>query len=431
MAQSLRTLLIPVKSLFAGTITFTLGNSLLGVVLPLRMETAGYSVALTGLVMAAYYLGLALGGFRAKRVIMRIGHIRAFAVFAAITAATCLAYSFFFSPAAWVALRIINGFCIAGMTTGIESWLNERSSNETRGRVLGYYMLVFYLAIALGQTLINLAPVGGSEHLMISASLIGLSLIPIAFTTLGEPHLNELRVLGIRKLFDASRVGVVGAAVAGILVGSFYALGIVFARRIGLDVTQAALFMSTVVIGGLAFQVPVGMLADRYDRRLVMSCILIVVGMSWGLLSMSIANGVSVFVLMAMALAFGGAISSVYPLCVAQTFDRLERKYYVAASGRLLMVYSIGATIGPIMASILMSLYGPYSFFIFESTVAISYAVFVLFAVLLGDQLPQEGREKFVPLPDISPIASSLDPRTKPLEEGADIDSNVRNKIAD
>lgn len=404
----------PVRSLIGGTVVFMAGNSLLGVVLPLRMQAADYSVALIGAIMAAYYLGLAYGGLKGKRVILRIGHIRAFSTFAALTAATCLAYDFFFSPAAWVILRIINGFCIAGMTTSIESWLNERSSNETRGRVLGVYMLAFYLAIALGQTLVNIAPVGGSDHLMIAAMLIGLSLVPIAMTRLGEPNLRALRVLGLKELYAASRVGVIGACVAGVLVGSFYALGVVFARQIGLDVTEAALFMSTVVIGGLAAQMPVGMLADKFDRRIVMSCMLIAVGTSWGLLSNSIATGVPMVYLMVMALAFGGAISSVYPLCVAQTFDRLERKFYVAASGRLLMVYSIGATIGPLLAATLMSIYGPFSFFLFESAVAIAYAIFVLFSVWNGPKLPAEGREKFVPLPDISPVAMALDPRTEP-----------------
>lgn len=414
MAHNLRRLLAPVKSLLGGTVALVAGNSLLGIILPLRMEAAGYPVALTGAIMAAYYLGLAAGGLRGKRVIFRIGHIRAFAAFAALTAATCLAYAFFFNPAAWVILRVVNGFCIAGMTTTIESWLNERSSNETRGRVLGYYMLTFYLAIALGQTLVNVAPVDGSDHLMIAAALIGLSLIPIALTSLGEPNLGELRVLGVKKLYAASPVGVVGAGVAGILVGSFYALGVVFARQIGLSVTEAALFMSTVVLGGLGFQVPVGILADKFDRRVVMSCMLIAVGTSWGLLSNSITNGVPLVALMVMALAFGGAISSVYPLCVAQTFDRLERKYYVAASGCLLMVYSIGATIGPLLASTLMSIYGPYSFFLFESTVAIAYAIFVLFRVRVRPCLPADEREKFVPLPDISPVAMTLDPRTEP-----------------
>lgn len=420
------------KSLLVGTAAFMAGNSLLGVVLPLRMEAAGYPVALTGAIMAAYYLGLALGGFKAKHVILRIGHIRAFSTFAAVAAATCLAYAFFFNPAAWLILRIINGFCIAGMTTSIESWLNERSSNQTRGRVLGVYMLAVYLAVACGQTLVNIAPLEGSDHLMTAAALIGLSLVPIALTRLGEPNLGELRVLGIKQLFAASPVGVIGAGVAGILIGSFYALGVVFARQIGLSVSEAALFMSIVVLGGLAFQVPVGMLADRFDRRIVMSGMLISVGTTWGLLSNSIAGGVALVPLMIMALVFGGTISSVYPLCVAQTFDRLDRKYYVAASGRLLMVYSIGATIGPILASALMSIYGPSSFFLFESAIAIAYAIFVLYRVRARPKEPEDEREKFVPLPDISPAAMALDPRTEPdLSEPDSLPDRQQNGTAD
>tara|TARA_R110002072_G_scaffold43312_2_gene121611 strand:+ start:64 stop:687 length:624 start_codon:yes stop_codon:yes gene_type:complete len=200
-------------------------------------------------------------------------------------------------------------------------------------------------------------------------------------------------------------------------VGSFYALGVVFARQIGLTVPEAAMFMSTVVLGGLGFQVPVGMLADRFDRRIVMSCLLLVVGVSWGLLSTALSGGVPLVVLITMALAFGGAISSVYPLCVAQTFDRLEKRFYVAASGRLLMVYSIGATVGPLLASFLMSIFGPASFFLFESAVAVLYALFVLVAIRNRQALPVEGREKFVPLPYISPVAVELDPRTPEEEE--------------
>ncbi|WP_417586148.1 MFS transporter [Pararhodobacter oceanensis] len=420
MVLNLRAVMAPVRSLLTATVAFMAGNSLLGVVLPLRMEAADYPVALTGVIMAAYYLGLAFGGYKAKHIIMRIGHIRAFSSFAALTAATCLGHAFLFDPLAWGGLRIINGFCIAGMTTAIESWLNSRSSNETRGRVLGVYMLTFYLALALGQTMVNIAPVGDDELLMISSLLIGLSLIPVAMTRLGEPDLGKLRVLGIARLFQASKVGVVGAAVAGVLIGSFYAMGVVYARQVGLSVAQTAMFMSTVVLGGLAFQLPVGIVADRMDRRLVMAGLLIAVGASWALLSLAFARDLPLLALMILALVFGGTMSSVYPLCVAQTFDRLNRKYYVAASGRLLMVYSIGATIGPLIASALMALFGPQSFFVFESLVACSYALFVFYGVWAAPAEPKEAREKFVPVPDISPAAVALDPRIEPEELARD-----------
>ena len=266
----------------------------------------------------------------------------------------------------------------------------------------------------------NVAPVQSSDLLMLSSALIGLSLIPIAVTRLGKPDISNIRVLRVREIYAASKVGVVGAGVAGMLIGSFYALAVVFARQVGLSASEAAMFMSVVVLGGLGFQLPVGMLADRYDRRIVMSVILIAVGVSWWLLSLSFANGVPLIALMVMALAFGGAISSVYPLCVAQTFDRLDRRYYVAASGRLLMVYSIGATIGPLLASMLMSVFGPASFFVFESLIAITYAIFVLFRVKSAPQIPQGEREKFVPLPDISPAVMALDPRAEPEEKARD-----------
>lgn len=114
---------------------------------------------------------------------------------------------------------------------------------------------------------------------------------------------------------------------------------------------------------------------------------------------------------------WGGAMSSVYPLFVAQTFDRLERKYYIAASGRLLMVYSIGATIGPVLAAVLMSVYGPSSFFLFESVVAILYAVFVLTQVARRPAKSADQQEPYVPLPDITSIAMALDPRTEAADK--------------
>lgn len=412
MTQDVRQILGSVKSLLGGTAAFMAGNSLLGVILPLRMEAAGHPVALIGAIMAAYYFGLALGGLRSKHVIFRIGHIRAFAVFAALTAATTLAYAAFDHAAAWLLLRVVNGFCIAGLTGAIESWLNTRSSNETRGRVLGFYMLTFFLATAAGQTLINLAEVGAPDLFMLAASLIGLSLIPVAMTSLGEPNLSDSRVLNVRALFAASKVGVIGAGVAGLMIGSFYALAVVFAIKIGLSVSEAALFMSVVVLGGLTFQVPIGMLADRYDRRFVMSGALMAVGIAWGALASFIVSGLPFAALLIVGVAFGGAMSSVYPLCVAQTFDRLERKYYVAASGRLLMVYSIGATVGPLLAAALMSIYGPASFFLFESTVAVLYAAFVLVHASRHPSLPADKRAKYVPLPDVTPIVMGLDPRT-------------------
>jgi len=162
---------------------------------------------------------------------------------------------------------------------------------------------------------------------------------------LGEPNLSDSRVLKVRDLYAASKVGVIGAGVAGLMVGSFYALGVVFAIKIGLSVSETAMFMSVVVLGGLAFQLPIGVLADRYDRRFVMSGVLMAVGVAWGTLAGFIASGLPLVALLIVGVGFGGAMSSVYPLCVAQTFDRLERKGIDAMDASLPTGLSLGASI--------------------------------------------------------------------------------------
>jgi MFS family permease len=211
----LREVLASIRSLLSGGAAFIVGNSLLGIALPLRMEAADYPVGLIGIIMTDYYVGLALGSIYGKRIIMRVGHIRAFAAFAAVAATTALAYPLAFAAVAWLGLRLVNGFCIAGLTATIESWLNDRSSNRTRGRVLGLYMVTYYLALASGQLLVNVADVTAPELFMLAAGLICLSLVPVALTGLGAPALDGHRSLSVRELYAASPTGVVGASVAG------------------------------------------------------------------------------------------------------------------------------------------------------------------------------------------------------------------------
>ena len=110
MAISVREVVTATRSLLSASAVFVVGNSLLGIALPLRMEAAGYPIGLIGAIMTAYYAGLALGSVYGKQVILRVGHIRAFAAFAAIAAAAALAYPLAFAPVAWLVLRLVNGF---------------------------------------------------------------------------------------------------------------------------------------------------------------------------------------------------------------------------------------------------------------------------------------------------------------------------------
>src|ERR1700753_2271197 len=152
-----------VLSLLLGTLILVLGNSLLGIVVPVRMGLEHVPEFQSGLVMSAYYLGFVLGSARVQALIRRAGHIRAFAALAAGLTAAVLLQALIFDVWVWGILRIANGFCMDALYAIIESWLNVKSSNENRGQVLSIYVVTVYTASFGGQFLVNIGSVSGFE----------------------------------------------------------------------------------------------------------------------------------------------------------------------------------------------------------------------------------------------------------------------------
>lgn len=405
-----------VAALLLGIGIMNLGNSLLGITLPLRMEAAQYSTLVTGVVMAAYFGGLLVGSIYGKRLIGAVGHIRAFAGLAAVMAAVALVHPLLFDATIWAVLRFISGFCIAGLFAALESWLNERSDNTTRGQVLGIYMIVNYVAIALGQLMVNLWDLRGFEAFMVASLLVSLSLVPVVLTQIQAPDLSDSKPLSLRQLFAASPLAPVGACVAGAAMGAYFGLGPLVARQIGFDVFRVSVFMSSVIVGGLLSQWPMGRLSDRFDRRTVLLIVLalallVAVG---GIAAQTFADPFPP--LMVIGLLLGVTMTTIYPICVAQAFDYIDRERYVAASSGLLLSYAIGSTAGPVLGALAMDAMGPYGFFAYIAACMAAFAAFVLYRMRVRSPLPADLQEQVVSLPRMSPIASELDPRLAPDE---------------
>src|SRR5690606_35177905 len=161
---------------------------------------------------------------------------------------------------------------------------------------------------------------------------------------MNAPPLVSSETLSMRALFTISPLGVVGALLTGAMLGAFYSLGSIYARRLGMALSSVALFMSTVTCGGVALQWPLGMLSDRFDRRRVI--VVAFAGTLLAGLAAALADqaGLALFVCGAL---FGGLSFALYPLCVAHANDHLAPDQRVAASGGLVLTYSAGAAAGP------------------------------------------------------------------------------------
>lgn len=396
----------PVRSLLAAIFVLMAGSGFLSTLIGLRLERAGNATIIIGLVATAYFAGLTVGALRAGRIVCRVGHIRAFGAFVALLSASTLTYGLIQHPALWAALRLVDGFCVAGVFICIESWLGDRAESETRGSILAAYMIALYSGQALGQMLLSTGEIGPAIPFQLASILITLAILPVCLTHAMAPAVGEGGSLSFARLFDASPLGAAGALVTGLILGAFYGLAAIFARRLGLALDATATFMATVILGGVALQWPLGQLSDRYDRRRVIVASFAATALV-GLLLATEPHGAALF---AAGAAFGGLSFALYPLCVAHVNDRLDSTERVSASGQLVLLYSGGAALGPLLAAVAMSRTGAGGLFLFVAVCAALMLAFSLWRLLAAASVPADAQGDFQIFPRTTPMAGLLDP---------------------
>lgn len=403
----------PIAALLLSVFILFLGNGLQGTVLPIR----GYSEAFTslqlGILGAVYYAGFTIGCIVCPMAIKRAGHIRAFAVFTTIASTSAILHAMVLHPFAWFFFRGLTGLCFAGIFMVIESWLNDKGTNENRGQLLSIYQIVQLSALTGGQLLLNLANPDGFELFAVVTVLISLAIVPVSLTTASAPPpVHQVR-MRIRWLYTVSPVAVIGCLAVGLANGSFWALAPVFAQRSLLSVSEIAYFMGAAIVGGAIMQWPLGHISDRVDRRLV--AVGAAAAAAFAGLAMGILGGKSEIWLLALSACFGAFAFPLYALCIAHANDVVEPQDRIDVSSGLLLVFGVGAVIGPFAASAVMALASHRALFLYTAAVHALTAVFALYRMRQRQALPPEERTDFVAVPPSSPTVFEIDPRTPDL----------------
>jgi MFS family permease len=395
--------LITLSSILFSYGLLLLANGLFMTLLGVRTQVEGFSANLTGLVVATYFSGLLLGGLFAARVVARVGHIRSFAAFASLMSASSLLHPIFVDGYAWMAFRLVAGFCMAGMIMVVESWLNESASNNTRGKILSIYMITNYFAAGCGNFLLTAGDPSNYELFSLASIIFSLSLVPVLLTRTKAPAPALSRRMHVWELYRIAPLGVVGVFCCGLVNASINGLGSVFATNVGFDSQQLATFMAVMVMSGLILQWPVGLLSDRIGRGPLLVYIPLIVALAavWQIY----AEG---FHAVLVGAGFLGAfVFTLYSLSAATANDRVTSSQRVQVAGALLITYGAGAIIGPLVASQFMSLLGPQGLFFYIALIEI---VLCSFSIITRKQRvgSPDKRKPYVMLPSNQATSNQL-----------------------
>jgi MFS family permease len=406
----LRTI-VSIYSLLAAVAILLLGSGFLGTVVALRAGIEQFHTALIGLIMAGFFFGYVVGSYLCPHFVRSFGHIRSFSAFAAIGCASVILHGLWIDPVAWIGLRIVTGICMLGMYLVIESWLSGLSTNRTRGGLFAVYMTINLLALGAGQYLILIYGVAGVAPFALSALFFSLALVPMALTRMPQPTAVVPARLGMRQLYATSPLGATGAFISGLVNGAFWGMGPVFALAAGFTETGIAMFMSGVIFGGALLQWPLGHLSDNRDRRLVM----LGVSLAGALAALTVFLLVKVYpnASFVVAILFGGCAFSIYSLSVAHANDHAGTDQILETSRGLLLLSGIGASLGPILAGLLMGQLGAGSLMLYFTLLMVLLAGFSWFRRRVGVQLSAAEQGDFVMMARTSTEVLELDPRAE------------------
>ena len=391
----------------AGLSVFALASGYLMTLVPLRLNTTHDSEVLAGYIGAVYYLGLLAGSFRAEKVVSAIGHIRSFAAFMALLCASVLSLAFSENMALWLLLRFVNGLAVAGIFVVVESWLLSESNEHNRGRIIAFYMVSLYGANAVGQLFVGLIDSATLMPFILIGTLLALSIIPTTVTRIPTPEIEAPSTLNFVRLYQLSPSGVIGCLTGGMVLGALYSLLPIYLLNDTTSNHSVGVMLGITMIGGMLLQYPVGYCSDFIDRRKVLvtisaigciACLLIV----W--LPMN-------FWLQALLLfVIGGATFSLYPLAISHGCDHMQPEDIVAGTQGLLLAYSSGACIGPIIGAYVMNSITDGLMLFFVVIMGFT-GLFFLVRIPARPQIYSSDEQPFVPVPRTTPVMAQIDPR--------------------
>ena len=428
-------------ALFTGFGMIIISHGFQGNLLGIRAVLEEFNYIATGTMMSGYFIGYFVGANMVPNLVSKVGHIRVFAAFASIASLSALVHAVFVDPYVWTISRFLTGFSMIGIFIIVESWLNDRATNKTRGKVLSIYMLVTYLGMSMGNLLLNVSSPKNYEPFIMISLLFSIALVPILLTKRKPPKFKKTSSIKIKELFKISPFGSFSTFCSGFIFSAMLTMLSVYAVTMNLSVFEISVLLVGVTLAGALFQWPIGSLSDSYDRRLIIigCCIfasfftilsIFYSGLSFNNLLaeemlrfnyFSVGTGMDKTKLFIFIILLAGMILPLFSLNLALVNDYIPKEKFVAAGGGLNIIFGLGAIGGPIICSVLMSLFGPNGFFIHLLFFLLVMSLFGIFR-MTRRKYEENPESTFTPLPkDITPLGIELDPDT-----GVDL-SNTNN----
>ncbi|MEH1046403.1 MFS transporter [Enterobacter hormaechei] len=363
----------PVLLLLCGLLLLTLAIAVLNTLVPLWLAHENLPTWQVGMVSSSFFTGNLLGTLLTGSLIKRFGFNRSYYLASLIFAVGCAGLGLMVGFWSWMVWRFIAGVGCAMIWVVVESALMCSGTSRNRGRLLAAYMMVYYVGTVLGQLMVSKFPTDLMSVLPWVTGMVLAAILPLLFTRIvnqSSEHQEATHVWPMLRLRQA-RLGINGCIISGIVLGSLYGLMPLYLNHQGVSDSGIGFWMAVMVSAGIVGQWPIGRLADRFGRLLVLRVQVFVVIMGCLAMLSNDAMAPALFIL-------GAAGFTLYPVAMAWACEKVEHHQLVAMNQALLLSYTIGSLLGPTFTAMLMQNYSDNLLFIMIASVSFIYLLMLL-----------------------------------------------------
>jgi len=405
-------------ALFTGLAFMMIAHGLQGNLLGVRATYENFSLIEIGVIMSGFYIGYLTGAQKLTDIVFKVGHIRVFAALASLASLVILIHALFINPYTWLISRFISGFAIVGIHIIVESWLNDRANNKTRGQLLSIYMMIIYIGMGIGMFVLSIADPRSFKPFIIISVLMSLALIPILLTKRKAPTFRKIKSISIKKLYDISPYGTVTSFLFGLAISALFTLLAVYCASNNFSLIEISFTTFLLAFSGAISQWPIGYISDQFDRRKVIVIIALGAAISAYFLSQyTIAineQNTSKLIFYGLIFIYSFLCMPIYSLCMSHTNDLIEKENIVSAGAGLNFLYGVGAIFGPVLCAAFMNYYGPSGFFTFIMMTHICTILYGVHRIFVKKGVVSDN--SFVAVPRAaSPLALELSPEADPM----------------
>ncbi|MEM9222483.1 MAG: MFS transporter [Pseudomonadota bacterium] len=276
----------------------------------------------------------------------------------------------------WFPLRFVFSACVTIIFALTEFWINSLAPPHRRGFVVGIYTAFLSVGISIGPLILALVGTEGVAPFLVGSLALLVAAAPIFLVMNREPDLPHGGERNLLRFVVVAPLALLAALVFGAVESGGTAILPLYGTAVGFSSQHAVILVSAIAAGNIISQIPIGYLADKMDRRLLL-CLCSAVGVVGAALMPVVAD--HYFALLAVLFVTGGIVAGLYTVGLTHLGARYKGAQLASANASFVMMYAVGMLLGPVMLGAGLDAFPPHGF---AAAIVLIFGAYLVMSVL-------------------------------------------------